>query len=127
MSRGALAADITVTEARIPMAPPGVASLAGYCHITNHGAAPVRLVSARSPAFQSVMLHETTNEGGVMRMRHAHEVPIPPHATVAFEPGGLHMMLEGPARALRVGDEVSITLGFADGTAAEVTFTVVAP
>lgn len=88
---------------------------------------PLRLVSAQSPAFERIMFHEATREGGVARMRHVSEITIAPHATLTFEPGGLHLMMESPVRPLRVGEEVVVELSFAGGAKIAATFTVVAP
>ena len=42
-------------------------------------------------------------------------VEIKPGQTVAFEHGGLHVMLMAPVAAMNEGDTVTLTFAFADG------------
>jgi copper(I)-binding protein len=63
--------------------------------IQNRGGAEDALVGARCPAADATEVHRTTVEGGVMRMRPAGEVVVPPNAALTLEPGGLHVMLLG--------------------------------
>ena len=69
-----------------PMAMP---MMAGFAQIRNPCAAPVTVVSASSPSFGSVELHETTRVDGVSRMRHVDRLEVPAGGTVALAPGGL--------------------------------------
>jgi copper(I)-binding protein len=113
---GALAAGgITVTGAWVAEAPPGVQVMAGYLKIVNDGAAAAVLVGATSQDFDRVELHRTEIQNGVARMLHEMRLPIPAHGAVVFEPGGRHLMLIGPHRALKAGDRVPLTLRLADG------------
>ncbi|MFX5085066.1 copper chaperone PCu(A)C, partial [Acinetobacter baumannii] len=69
--------------------------------LRNRGAVPDRLVGAETPAARSVEIHEQRMEDGVMRMRPLPGgVPLPPGETVTLGPGGTHLMLVGPTRAL---------------------------
>ena len=49
---------------------------------------------------------------------------LKPDEEVRFAPGGLHLMLLKPKRALRAGDRVRITLHFSGGLAHELTLPV---
>ena len=89
--------------------------LAGYARIDNACRAPVQIVSASSPAFADVSIHETRIENGISRMRALAVLPLPAHGSVAFAPGSLHLMLMEPTRPLKVGDEVSIEFTLRDG------------
>ena len=69
---------------------------AAYCDVTNHGDVPVAITGFTSddPGL-TVEIHETTEDGGMMRMRSLTRVTIPPRTTVSFAPGGKHLMLFG--------------------------------
>ena len=63
------AEPLSVDNPRIRLVPGG-APMAGYFTLSNHGEAPVRLVSVRSDAFGGAMIHRTVVEDGRARMRH---------------------------------------------------------
>lgn len=83
--------------------------------ITGHGSAD-RLVGATSPWAPTVELHETINDGGVMKMR---PVPggfeVPATGSLELKPGGKHIMLIGLNKPLVNGEEIEITLRFEKG------------
>jgi copper(I)-binding protein len=86
---------------------------AGYMTLHNRGGVADRLVGAETPLARSVELHEQRMEDSIMRMRPQPEgIPIPPGGTVILGPGGLHLMLVGPTRALARGERVPLTLRF---------------
>ena len=84
-----------------------------FMTIVNAGATADRLVSAQSSASKTVELHETTDEGGVMKMR---PVPggfeVPANDRLELKPGGKHVMLIGLTAPLVAGQTVEITLNF---------------
>jgi copper(I)-binding protein len=86
-----------------------------YFTLDNPGDTPLRLVAAETDVAERTELHETTMEGGVMRMRPVEGVDVPPGGSVTLEPGGLHVMLLGVRRDLAAGDTFALTLRFADG------------
>lgn len=90
----------------------GVGSSAAYVSVHNGGAAD-RLLSASSPAAGQVSIHDSQNNGGVMRMRAAGALPLPAGASLAMKPGGLHIMLTGLKAPLRPGARLPIVLRFA--------------
>ena len=62
---------------------------------------------------------------GVMTMRPLPAgVPVPPGQTVAFAPGGYHLMLMGLKGPLKEGDRVKATLTFEKAGPVEVTINV---
>jgi copper(I)-binding protein len=93
--------------------PPTAPAGGGYMTITNKGTDPDRLVSVKSPAAGMVQVHEMKMEGNVMRMRELEGgLAIPPGATVALAPGGLHLMMMGLKVPLKQGERVPVTLVF---------------
>lgn len=73
------------------------------------------LVSASSPAFHDVMLHESYEENGMAGMRHLAEVEVAPKSTLEFKPGSYHVMMEKPQDGLKVGDKVDFEIGLSNG------------
>jgi copper(I)-binding protein len=116
--------DMTVDNAWIREAPPGAMALGGYMTLHNHGSAERMLVTASSPAFESVMLHQTVMEGTMAKMVHQHMIAIPANGSLTFEPNGFHLMMMKPKQALKAGDMVSVTLGFKNGQTLEVSHQV---
>ena len=86
--------DLEVTgafsRATLPNAPVG----GGYLTVTSKGTADDRLLSATSPVSDDVQIHQMKMDGDVMKMSPVEGgVVIPAGGTVAFAPGGLHIML----------------------------------
>nr|VFK25717.1 MAG: hypothetical protein BECKMB1821G_GA0114241_101541 [Candidatus Kentron sp. MB]VFK29707.1 MAG: hypothetical protein BECKMB1821I_GA0114274_101140 [Candidatus Kentron sp. MB]VFK74877.1 MAG: hypothetical protein BECKMB1821H_GA0114242_101140 [Candidatus Kentron sp. MB] len=119
--------EITVVSPWIREAPPGARALAGYMALHNHGNTNVSLVSASSPDFQEVMLHETITRKKMATMVHLERIEIPAKGQASLKPGGMHMMLMQPKRAFTVGDEATITLVFANGAKISAIFKVKKP
>jgi copper(I)-binding protein len=94
---------------------PGSTMLAGYVVVRNDCPAPVAIIGADSPDFSSVTIHQTVDEGGISRMREAGRIEVAPHATRGLAPGGSHLMLTGPAKALPEGARATVRLVLADG------------
>jgi copper(I)-binding protein len=115
---------VTVSQARVRWLP-GDLPMAGYFRITSHATSPLYLVGATSPAFGEVMLHHSVEEAGVSRMEHVDSVTLNPAQTVAFSPGGYHLMLMQRRQDLHAGQEVPVTLRFSDGETLTARFRVV--
>jgi copper(I)-binding protein len=94
---------------------------AAYLTIVNRGAAIDRLVSVAASLAKRAGLHSTLNEGGVMKMRPAGPMEIPPGIALELEPGGLHVMLMGLQAPLVEGESFALTLTFERAGAVEVT------
>jgi copper(I)-binding protein len=92
--------------------PGGAGNGAVYVLIENRGSEPDTLLSATSDAAATVELHETRQEGGVMRMRPLPKMDIPAGARLEMKPGGHHIMLLGLTRDLHPGDTVTVRLRF---------------
>lgn len=87
---------------------------AAYFTLINRDETADRLlrVEVAPEAAARTMLHRTVIQDGIAKMEHARDVMLPPGASVAFAPGGLHVMLMGLARPLEEGDEFELTLVF---------------
>ena len=113
----ALAHDYTVGRLTVehPYArptPPGARTGGVYFTVRNDGDTDDRLVAVASPAAQNVALHSMTMDGNLMKMRPVTALDIPPGKSVTLGAGGYHVMLEGLAHPLAVGDRVPLTLTF---------------
>ena len=116
LSAGAAWADgITVSDPWIALPPPGAATNAGYLTIMHHSSAPCALVAAESPGYGRIQLHMSEVKDGVATMKHLDKVTLPATGTVSFAPGGMHLMLMKPKKALKEGDTVPIVLSFDNG------------
>ena len=108
-------AHLMVMDPWIREAPPSVKMLAGYFTIMNHSGKSAEIVGASSDKFEKIELHKTVHEGGVAKMIAQPSVEVGKHATVKFQPGGLHLMLINPKAQLKAGDKVEITLKLKKG------------
>ena len=75
----------------------------------------MRFVSASSPSFASVELHETKLVDGVSRMRPVPELRLVPNGSAQLKPGGLHLMLMKPSAPLNPGSRVVLQFELAGG------------
>lgn len=94
--------------------PPGVSVAAVYLDIANQGAASDRLLRITTSVANTVQLHETSEEHGMMRMRQLPFIDVPAGGTVKAAPGALHIMLLGLKKPLLNGDTFPLTLVFAN-------------
>ena len=117
-------AGVSVRDAWIREAPPGVGVMAGYMELRNNTSGPQLLVGASSSGFESVMFHRTIIKDGIAGMVHAPQVELAANASLVFAPGGYHLMLMTPKRTLRAGDPVVINLEFRGGLVLPVAFEI---
>lgn len=120
------AGDLAVAHAWVRWLP-GDLPAAGYATIENRGAQPQRLTGVDSPDYAAVMLHRSVSTEGVDRMQAVGGLDLPAHTATALAPGGYHLMLMRPRRALAPGDRVMLRLHFADGSTLEATAVVRPP
>ena len=90
----------------------GIPNGAAYFVLENKGDTDDRLLSAASPVADKVELHTHLKEGEIVRMRQVDDVNLPAGETVAFEPGGLHVMLMGLKEPLEQDKSFPLTLEF---------------
>ena len=119
----AFAADVTVGEAWMRALPAHLPA-AGYFTLRNRGKDPVSLTGASSSACGMLMLHKSTQSGGVGAMEDVASVALPAGGEVKFSPGSYHLMCMDPTVAVKPGTSVDVTLSFSDGGNAVVPFAV---
>jgi len=103
-------AQVSVEQPWSRATPPGSMIGVGFMQLRNAGAAAERVVGASSPVAESVEMHVTSREGGVMKMRQVQTFEIPAGGAFELKPGGAHLMLTGLKRPLRQGERVPLTL-----------------
>jgi periplasmic copper chaperone A len=85
-----------------------------YFVLQNHSAAADELTGVSSEIAQAVEMHQSTMEGDVMQMQQVMSVPIEGKEGIEFAPGGYHVMLIGLKQDVKLGDQIQVTLNFAD-------------
>ena len=121
LSAPASAADMTV-EGGWFRSLPGDLPAGGYFTFHNNRAVGVAITGASSPVCGNLMLHHSSNQGGMSGMAMVDKVDVPAHGSVSFAPGGYHLMCMSPR--LKPGDVASVTLTLSDGGAISASFAV---
>lgn len=91
------------------LSPPGIAA-AVYFQLKNRTDAALILTGATSSVSSRVEIHKSGMENGMMTMEPKDELPVAKGQTLAFKPGGYHLMVFTPKGPLKVGDTVSFQL-----------------
>ena len=89
------------------------ANSAVYLIIENSGNQDDVLLSAEASVAQRVELHESRmDQSGTMSMQEQERIDVRAKDQVAFQPGGLHVMLINLNGDLNPGDRFNLTLNF---------------
>jgi len=112
---GAGQQELSFEDAWIRAVPPGMGMTAGFGTLRNDGPADIVLTAFSSPEFADVSLHRTEEVDGVSRMRSVPSLPVPAGAGVELAPGGFHLMLMKPLRALEAGQSAEVRMTAEDG------------
>lgn len=116
VASGALAdGGIEAKDAWVQAAPPGVKVLAAYLEIKNNGKQQQILTGISSTAFGKIEIHRSVIHGNMAHMEHLKELVISPDASTVLQPGGTHLMLMDAKKALKIGDQIPMTLTFDKG------------
>jgi len=115
-----MADRVTVSSPRARAMPPGTPNSGAFMTFHNAGPGPATLVGASAEVSATVELHTHVEEDGMMKMRAIPQIELPAGQDVVLAPGGLHVMFIGLKGALEVGQNIPLTLSFADGTSQQV-------
>lgn len=119
------AATLELRDAWAAPTPGGVDVSAGYLTIANGTSAEDHLITASSARAERVEIHEMTmDEAGVMRMRAVNSLAVPSGEEINLGPGGLHLMFFGVTQPFALGEEIPVTLTFANAGAIDVVLPV---
>lgn len=104
---------------------PGQVVGGGFMTIVNTASTTDRLISAASPVAAEVQIHNTSMDGGVMRMRQLTDgLEIPANGTVELKPRSLHLMFMQLKSPLEAGASFPVQLQFEKAGAVTVQFKV---
>ena len=107
------APDIQISDAWARETVAGQGSTAAYMTIANKGFGSDRLDSVDAPSPAMAMVHSTSNENGISRMRHMDDgLEVPAGGNAQLAPGGTHVMITGLGASLKAGDTLKLTLHF---------------
>lgn len=121
-----LTGDALRVEAARAVQVPGGGTGAVYLRIVNPTAEDDVLEAVVTPAAKVAEVHETVEEGGLMKMEAFPEgLPVPAGSIVALEPGAKHVMLMALERRLEPGGEIELELRFRRAGTLRVTVPVV--
>jgi copper(I)-binding protein len=101
---------------------PGQLPAGGYFTVQNNTAREVIITGASSDACGMLMMHQSSNKGGMSGMAMMEKISVPVGGIVRFAPGGTHLMCEQPN--MKIGSKVPVTLHLAGGNSVAVAFEV---
>ena len=107
--------SLSVLDAWILEAPPGMKVMAGYMTIRNDTDHAYDLTGVESNHFERVEMHRTIIESEQARMEKQDKMIVKAGDTLRFKPGGSHLMLFNPIKSLKKGDEIDLTLLLRNG------------
>jgi len=119
----AMAAPFNVTEAWF-RALPGNLPAGGYFEGQNTTKSDVAILGAQSDGCSTVMIHKSSNSGGLNKMEMVDQVQVAAGGRVSFAPGGYHLMCIRPTSLMKIGGKVPVVLHLSDGTRVAAAFAV---
>jgi copper(I)-binding protein len=84
----------------------------GAAYLTLESPIDDRLTGLSTPIASMAQLHNSTMEGGIMKMRMLPALDLPAGQPIKLEPGATHIMLIGLTDKLRPGQSFPLTLSF---------------
>ena len=120
-SGAANAAPFDVTDAWFRSLP-GTLPAGGYFTAQNNGRRDVSITGVTSDACGMLMIHQSSNKGGMSGMDMVDSVKVPAGGIVRFAPGGYHLMCEQPK--MKIGAKVPVSFSLSNGTTVVVAFQV---
>ena len=98
--------ELEIIGATIPLAPANASVNAGYVKFTNTSDKDVEFHRFTSPVYDSVEMHITENKSGSAKMKQVKKILVPANSSIELKPGGAHLMLIGPRRDVKAGEQV---------------------
>lgn len=106
---------LVLSDAWVRALPPGQPNTAAYLVVTNSGGSTVTIVGASTAIADKAEIHTTREVDGLQRMEQLMQLQVGPGQSLAFAPGGTHLMLLGLRQMPVQGDEVRLCLQLAGG------------
>jgi copper(I)-binding protein len=106
---------ISISDARLVL--PAVKGNPGAVYFTVHNdsASAQTIGGAEVKGARSAMIHQSTMANGMSEMHAMGPIAVPANGTLAFEPGGLHVMAMDLDGTLANGGTTDVTLAFESG------------
>ncbi len=120
-------AGVEITDARLVLPIVSGGAGAAYFTVNNGTESPISIMTVEVAASTMAMMHETLDTGGHSGMQMLGKVDVPAHQSVAFAPGGKHVMVTGMSPQLKVNTVSYLTLTYADGDKSRTELPVVSP
>ena len=105
---------ITVTKPWIRATAPGQTVSGAFMTLVNNSETAYALTSVSYSDANTVEIHKTSMNDGMMRMRKVNQVTIPANGTAELKPGSFHVMLIGLEKDMVAGETETLTLTFSD-------------
>ncbi len=112
----ALIKGLTISDARLVLAPVTGNPAAVYFNLSYAGDAALTLTAVTVEGAGMTMIHQTANKDGAMSMAEAGPIALATGVPVTFAPGGLHVMAMQPSQGWKPGGIAKVTLTLSDGT-----------
>jgi copper(I)-binding protein len=103
---------------------PGHLPAGGYFNAYNGTGRDIAIMGADSDACGMLMMHQSSNKGGMSGMDMVDKVSVPAGGMVHFAPGGYHLMCENPTAKMKMGSKVAVLLKLSDGSSIAAGFVV---
>jgi copper(I)-binding protein len=94
---------------------PGDVPSGGYFSLMNMSDKPISLEGVSADAFGMSALHQTQSSGSTSKMVPIDKATVAANSTLAFAPGGYHVMFEKAKTPLAVGSTIPVSFKFSDG------------
>ena len=107
--------SLSVVDAWVLEAPPGMKVMAAYMTLKNNSENVHELKGVSSPQFERVEMHRTIIENEQAHMVKQDSMTVNVGEALKFEPGGSHLMLINPKKILKSGDEIDLSLILENG------------
>jgi copper(I)-binding protein len=127
LRREVAAGDIVIVNAWMPQPLGSAKTGVVYLTIENRGDAADQLVGAESPGAEHLMVHESKDIAGVMKMMPLKNIKIPGHGKIELKPMGIHLMTMGLKTSPKQWDTFPLVLKFSRSGTVSVDVVVQAP
>ena len=95
-------------EAWVRSMPPGTQVTAAYGMLMNHSDETITISQLAADVGSDAQMHDVISDGDQRQMVQLETADIAPGTSLAFEPGGRHIMLNGVTEPLPEGGQVEI-------------------
>ena len=106
---------LEISDARLLLPPVKGNPAAIYFDVRNGGSRNVSIRSVSVKDAQSALLHDMEGQGSGRTMGEMAPLVVTPGSSVAFKPGGKHVMVYGLSPDLKPGDTTAMKLTIAGG------------